>query len=138
MPSWLRNALLIVGRLAIAALLLVIILSKVKISSVGNILQAIDPFLILAATILILTVGAINAMKWYVLLQALRVETGYGSVARLTYIAVAWNLALPGSESGNLIKAAILARRRPNSASAIWASMLVDQITLVTAQSIVA
>ncbi|HKD77862.1 MAG TPA: lysylphosphatidylglycerol synthase transmembrane domain-containing protein [Ktedonobacterales bacterium] len=138
LPRWAGRLANIGGRLAVAAILLGIILTRVDIRQVGTTLVRISPPLACAAAGVMLLVALVAALRWLVLLRALRVPVAVSTVIRLTYIAVTWNLALPGGESGNLVKAALLARQRKGMAGAVWASMLVDQITLVAAELLVA
>ncbi len=137
-PAWSSRALSIGARVVIAAVLLGIILSRVDLMAVGLAARHLSPELAALASLVILLVGLITAAKWWVLLRALDVPVRRREVVRLTYIAVTWNLALPGGESGNLVKAALLARRRPQLAGAVWASMLVDQFSLAAGLSVMA
>jgi uncharacterized membrane protein YbhN (UPF0104 family) len=137
-PHWTRRVLGLAVRAAIAALLLGIIFHQVNVRAAGQALSAIALPQALAAAGAILLVGAISATKWNVLLSALDLHVPMGRVLTLTYIAATWNLALPGGESGNLVKAILLARQRASGAGAVWASMLVDQIVLVVSQLLVA
>jgi glycosyltransferase 2 family protein len=138
LPRWAGRLANIGGRLAVAAILLGIILTQVDIRQVGMTLVHISPVLAGAAVGVMLLVAMASALRWLVLLRALRVPVAISTVIRLTYIAVTWNLALPGGESGNLVKAALLARQRKGMAGAVWASMLVDQLSLVAAELLVA
>ncbi len=136
-PAWRKTALGIAWRSLVAAALITFIALHLDLTRVGAALQHIAPGFAVAAMAVMLLVGLITAAKWYILLRALRLRVPVGEVVRLTYIAVAWNLALPGGESGNLVKAALLARQQPGSAGAVWASMLIDQLSLSVAQLLV-
>jgi glycosyltransferase 2 family protein len=132
-----RQIISIGGRVLIACALLAFILLRVDLATVGQTLQHIHPILAVSAIIVMLLVGLFTAAKWLVLLRALQIDASARTVIRLTYIAVTWNLALPGGESGNLVKAALLARQKPGAAGRVWASMLIDQAALVAAELLV-
>ncbi len=137
-PGWVRRSVSIGLRLLVGVVLLVIIFARTDLRAVGAAARQIAPGFALLAVGVMLLVGLVTAGKWWVLLRALAIEVRFLEVIRLTYIAVTWNLALPGGESGNLVKAALLARRQPAQAGPIWASMLVDQFSLSGAQLLVA
>lgn len=136
--GWARRVLSVGLRLLVAGALLGIILLRTDLHAVGQAARQIAPVPALGAVLVMLLVGLVTAAKWLVLLRALQVPVLAREVIRLTYIAVTWNLVLPGGESGNLVKAALLARQQPRLAGAVWASMLVDQISLSAAQLLVA
>jgi len=136
-PTWRKTAIAIVWRVGVAAALLTFIALHLDFARVGTALRHMVPGFAVAASVVMLLVGLLTAAKWYVLLRALSIRVPVVEVVRLTYIAVAWNLALPGGESGNLVKAGLLARQQRGAAGAVWASMLVDQLSLSVAQILV-
>ena len=133
-----RTALNIGGRVAVGVVILGIIVSRSNLQAVGHAASQMAPGLAAGAAVCMLLVAMITAAKWLILLRALHIPVATAEVVRLTYIAVTWNLALPGGESGNLVKAVLLARQQPRLAGAVWASMLVDQFSLAAAQLLVA
>jgi uncharacterized membrane protein YbhN (UPF0104 family) len=136
-PAWLATAWNIAWRAVIALGLIAFIALHLNLARVGMVLRHMVPGFAVAAALVMLLVGMITAAKWLVLLRALGIRAAPAEVLRLTYIAVAWNLALPGGESGNLVKAALLARQQRDAAGAVWASSLVDQLSLAVAQILV-
>jgi uncharacterized protein (TIRG00374 family) len=137
LPAWVRTAFNIGWRVAVGIALLAFILSRLNPAKVGAALRHMAPLNALGAVVLMLLVGIITAAKWQVLLRGLAIRVPFVEVARLTYIAVTYNLVLPGGETGNVVKAALLARTRPTAAGGVWASMLVDQVSLSVAQVLV-
>ncbi len=137
LPPWARTALNLGWRVAVGIALLAFIASRLDPAKVGRALRHLAPANAIAAALLMLLVGVITAAKWQVLLRGLAIRVPFVETARLTYIAVTYNLVLPGGETGNLVKAALLARARPGMAGAVWASMLVDQVSLSVAQVLV-
>ncbi len=135
---WIGNGLRFFARVAIGAALLTVIALKVNVSAASHTLRAIAPQLAAIAIAVILCAGVVATIKWRVLLLPLGVRAPFGRLLQLTYIAATWNLALPGGESGNIVKALMLARQTPGKASAVWASLLVDQLSLAVAQLLIA
>lgn len=136
-PAWRGTALNIAWRAAIAIALITFIALHLNLARAGAALRHIAPGYAVAAALVMVLVGLVAAAKWFVLLRALGIGVSVAEIVRLTYIAVTWNLALPGGESGNLVKAALLARQQKSAAGAVWASLLVDQVSLAVAQLIV-
>jgi uncharacterized protein (TIRG00374 family) len=81
--------------------------------------------------------SAVAALKWLLLLHAQEVEIGFWRVWQMNYIAAFYGLVLPGTESGNAVKALLLGRisRR---ATGVWAAMLVDQLNLLLGDALIA
>jgi hypothetical protein len=71
----------------------------------------------------------VASVRWAVLLAGQGWRHSIGRLLRLNFIASFYNVVLPGQESGNAVKAFMLAQSSGH-ASAIWASVLVDQLTL--------
>ena len=76
------------------------------------------------------------SFKWRELLREQGIRVGILRVVRLTYIALFYNLVLPGQESGNAVKAVLLGRSS-HKANKVWASVLVDQVMVFLATAII-
>ncbi len=76
------------------------------------------------------------SFKWRELLREQGIRVGILRVLRLTYIALFYNLVLPGQESGNAVKAVLLGRSS-HKANKVWASVLVDQVMVFLATAII-
>ncbi len=74
--------------------------------------------------------------KWRELLREQGIRVGIVRVVRLTYIALFYNLVLPGQESGNAVKAVLLGRAS-QKANKVWASVLVDQVMVFLATALI-
>ncbi len=74
--------------------------------------------------------------KWRELLREQGIRVGILRVLRLTYIALFYNLVLPGQESGNAVKALLLGRSS-HKANRVWASVLVDQVMVFLATAMI-
>lgn len=79
----------------------------------------------------------VAAIKYLLLLRAQQVPIGLLRVWQFNCIAGFYGLVLPGTESGNAVKALLLGRvtRR---ATGVWAAMLADQISLLQAFALIA
>jgi uncharacterized protein (TIRG00374 family) len=76
------------------------------------------------------------SFKWRELLREQGIRVGILRVLRLTYIALFYNLVLPGQESGNAVKAVLLGRSS-HKANKVWASVLVDQVMVFLATALI-
>jgi hypothetical protein len=74
--------------------------------------------------------------KWRELLREQGIRVGILRILRLTYIALFYNLVLPGQESGNAVKAVMLGRSS-HKANKVWASVLVDQVMVFLATALI-
>ncbi len=74
--------------------------------------------------------------KWRELLREQGISISVLRVLRLNYIAVFYNLVLPGQESGNAVKAVLLGHSS-HKANKVWASVLVDQVVLSLATALI-
>jgi uncharacterized protein (TIRG00374 family) len=79
----------------------------------------------------------VAAVKYLLLLGAQSVPIGLLRVWQFNCIAAFYGLVLPGTESGNAVKALLLGRisRRPTG---VWAAMLADQLNLLLAFALLA
>lgn len=85
-----------------------------------------------AAEIILAAALTVASIRWSVLLAGQRCNCSVARLLRLNFIASFYNVVLPGQESGNAVKAVLLGQSS-GQASRIWASVLVDQLTLFIA-----
>ncbi|HEY7350437.1 MAG TPA: lysylphosphatidylglycerol synthase transmembrane domain-containing protein [Ktedonobacterales bacterium] len=79
----------------------------------------------------------VAAVKYRLLLHAQAVPIGLLRVWQFNAIAGFYGLVLPGTESGNAVKALLLGRVTRRSAG-VWAAMLADQLSLLLAFALIA
>ncbi len=79
----------------------------------------------------------VAAVKYLLLLRAQQVPIGLLRVWQFNCIAGFYGLVLPGTESGNAVKALLLGRVTRRAAG-VWAAMLADQISLLQAFALIA
>ncbi len=129
----------VVARATVSALVLALWLrfSSIDLRQVFTILGRLHWLTLLAALAAGVGAGAMAAAKWQALLRAQGVRIGFLRVWQFNIIAAFYGLVLPGTESGNAVKALLLGRisRR---ATGVWAAMLADQLNLLLAFALIA
>ncbi len=129
----------ILARALLGALMLALWLrfSSIDLLQVFQALGQLGPRTVLAALAAGVGAGAVAALKWLLLLRAQQVQIGFWRVWQMNCIASFYGLVLPGTESGNAVKALLLGRisRRANG---VWAAMLADQLNLLLADALIA
>ena len=136
---FLRAAWPVAVRAGVSALVLALWLqfSSIKISQVFSLLSHLHGFVLLGALAAGIGAGTMAAAKWHLLLRAQGVPIGFFRVWQFNVIANFYGLVLPGTESGNAVKALLLGRisRR---ATGVWAAVLADQLNLLLAFALIA
>lgn len=136
---FLRASWPIAARAGVSALVLALWLqfSSINLSQVLSLLGHLRPLVLLSALASGIGAGAMAAAKWQLLLRAQGVQIGFFRVWQFNIIAAFYGLVLPGTESGNAVKALLLGRisRR---ATGVWAAMLADQLNLLLAFALIA
>lgn len=85
-------------------------------------------YLPLAGTIVLLAISvAFTIYRWHLLLKALGMGMPAAETARLGWIGFYFNTLLPGSIGGDLVKAAVVARRFPGRRMQAVATVLLDR-----------
>ncbi len=134
-----RNAWPVAARAGISVLLLGLWLRFSSVD-VGQVFQALGrlPGPTLAGA-LAAGIGATftAALKYLLLLRAQQVSIGLLRVWQFNFIAGFYGLILPGTESGNAVKALLLGRISRRSAG-VWAATLADQLSLLLAFALIA
>jgi uncharacterized protein (TIRG00374 family) len=70
----------------------------------------------------------INNYRWELLLQGQGVEAGFWETFKLTFIGLFFNLAVPGSVGGDVLKAYFITRAHPHAKLKVVTSVLIDRI----------
>lgn len=135
----LRASWPVAARAGVSALVLALWLqfSSINLSQVFTILGHLRGPVLLGSLAAGIGAGAMAAAKWQLLLRAQGVHIGFFRVWQFNIIAAFYGLVLPGTESGNAVKALLLGRisRR---ATGVWAAMLADQLNLLLAFALIA
>ena len=137
MPGAIQKIALLAARLGASAALifLVFFLGHIGLTQMHRTLSNVAGWPLAAAASCYLVAMLAAAYKWRELLREQGISLSLLRVLRLNYIAVFYNLILPGQESGNAVKAVLLghASRKANK---VWASVLVDQVVLALATAL--
>ncbi len=132
-----KTALLLVRLGASFGLIyLVFYFGHFSLSDIGAMLRDVAGWPIAAAAGCFFVAMLAAAYKWRELLREQGIRIGVLRVLRLNYIAVFYNLILPGQESGNAVKAVLLGHSS-HKANKVWASVLVDQVVLALATALI-
>lgn len=92
-----------------------------------TILSQSDGRLLLAGLVLFLPILFIGALRWWVLMRARGVAVGSGRVLRLTLAGYFFNLCMPGTTGGDLMKAYYAAKSTHQRADAV-VSIVIDRL----------
>jgi uncharacterized protein (TIRG00374 family) len=115
---------------------LVFYLGHFSVSELTGMLSHVAGWPLIASSGCCLVAILAASCKWRELLREQGIRVGLLRVLRLNYIALFYNLVLPGQESGNAVKAVLLGRSS-HKANKVWASVLVDQVMVFLATSII-
>ena len=111
--------------------------SNIDVRQVFQALGALRSATLLAALVAGVAASFTAAVKYLLLLRAQDVPIGIWRVWQFNCIAAFYGLVLPGTESGNAVKALLLGRVSRRSAG-VWAAMLADQLNLLLAFALLA
>ncbi|MDY7010904.1 MAG: lysylphosphatidylglycerol synthase transmembrane domain-containing protein [Planctomycetota bacterium] len=132
-----RKTLILTAKLLVAAALLVLVMRKVhwgdypgpdgqdRQGFATTITQA-DPYLLTVATVCFLLPLFILAFRWWYLLRLQKIEISLREVARLTFLGTFFNYVVPGSVSGDLVKAYYAAKHTDRKV-AVLVSVFIDR-----------
>jgi uncharacterized protein (TIRG00374 family) len=121
---------------SVGLIALVFYLGHFSLAQIGLMLGHVAGWPLAAAAGCFLVAIVAAAYKWRELLREQGIRVGILRVLRLTYIALFYNLVLPGQESGNAVKAVLLGRSS-RKANRVWASVLVDQVMVFLATALI-
>ncbi len=138
MRERIRKVALHVARLAasIGLIWLVFYFGHFSVADLTGMLSHVAGWPLIAASGCYLVAILAASCKWRELLREQGIRVGLLRILRLTYIALFYNLVLPGQESGNAVKAVLLGRSS-HKANKVWASVLVDQVMVFLATAII-
>jgi uncharacterized protein (TIRG00374 family) len=94
----------------------------------GLLEQTPDYAALAAVMVLGVVVLAIQYARWYVLVRALDLPFSKGDAARLGLVGTFYNVFLPGSVGGDLVKAYYIAHGRPGRRAAAVATVVLDRV----------
>ncbi|MSR31281.1 MAG: flippase-like domain-containing protein [Gemmataceae bacterium] len=105
-----KSLVRILGTLALLAL----IFRKVDLGQLANAFASMNPWYWLAATALLVTTQFISALRWKVIANVVGFGGSYARYSAYFYIGTFFNLALPTSVGGDVVRAWYLAYNMPD------------------------
>jgi glycosyltransferase 2 family protein len=96
------------------------------------------PWLLVLVTAVILAGILINNYRWLLLLRGQKISSDTGQTLSLTFIGLFFNLAMPGSVGGDLIRAYYIVQENPKAKVGAGTSVLMDRIVGLYAMALLA
>jgi uncharacterized protein (TIRG00374 family) len=118
-----RKTLFFVLKIAVTAGLIGYLATKIEFSRIKQI--SISLFLLGFA--LFFVIGIIGTLRWKILIKAQGIDLDFFTSFRLTFIGWFFNIAMPGSTGGDLIKAYYAATISPSRKAGAVTSVFVDR-----------
>jgi hypothetical protein len=122
-----RRLLFDIAKLAVVALVFVLLYKTGKIDFDTLRLATARPGLVLMAFVLVFCSTIFTVERWRRLLWAVDVHIGFGSAFSLTLIGIFFSVALPGAVGGDVVKAYYLAKGQSQRA-ALVATVIFDRL----------
>jgi uncharacterized membrane protein YbhN (UPF0104 family) len=114
-------------KVLVTAALLVVLLTRVDLASVGATLGTLSPLAIVAALVLTLAAVAVSAWRWRRVLAYLGEDVPFVPLFGDTLVGTTYNLLLPTSVGGDVARGIRSARRVADREHA-WASVLFERV----------
>ncbi len=116
-------------RISIAAALLVFLLLKTDLRSLGALLRQADPVFMSGALALFVLLNVIVGSRWAVLLGGIGLKVPFGRVQASYFASLFFNLVFPSTVGGDAVRTIDVARYAGHHSSAILATVILDRIT---------
>lgn len=114
-------------RAAVSVGLIVLLLTRVDLSAVGDTFRLANPALLAADFLIYLGAIALGTLKWELLCRAQGIEVGFFALLRSTFVSLFFGNFLPSNVGGDVVRAVDLSRET-GRAEAASISVLVDRI----------
>lgn len=124
---WARGALKLALRLGVSLGLLAWLLSRTDVSQIGGALMRMPAWAWAGAFLLYLFSQVLSTIRWYILSRALEFGGRLATYFKYYFVGMFFNLFLPTSIGGDVIKMWFLARGRPLKLKASY-SILADRL----------
>jgi glycosyltransferase 2 family protein len=96
------------------------------------------PFLTFFVFLFVMAGIVINNYRWLLLLQGQKIRSSLAQTMPLTFIGLFFNLAMPGSVGGDVIKAYYIAQEQPGTKLRAATSVLMDRVVGLYAMALIA
>jgi len=132
-----KNLLSFLLKFGISAALLIYLFSKIDVKNFVSILKTVDLNYIYFALAAFVFINFIILLRWYVLIKALDLEVRFSSATYCFLIGLFFNLFLPGSTGGDIVRTIGLFKDTSEKPKVV-ATVLLDRLSGFTAIVIVA
>jgi uncharacterized protein (TIRG00374 family) len=125
-------------KFALAAGLIYWLIATEKITAEPFIKLWATPWLTVFVFVVVFAMIFINNYRWLLLLQGQQIVSSVSQTLSLTFIGSFFNLAMPGSVGGDVIKAYYIAQEQPGTKLRAATSVLMDRIVGLYAMGLIA
>ena len=132
-----RGTLVSLAKFAITIAALALVARKVDLGETWACLRAITGINLFFLAVLTTAQVALSAIRWYRLLRALGEEPRFSSVFGDVVVGLLYNLILPTSIGGDVVRA-LRARRRASVPHHAWSSSIYERLAGLVAMAIMA
>ncbi|HOW35698.1 MAG TPA: lysylphosphatidylglycerol synthase transmembrane domain-containing protein [Candidatus Omnitrophota bacterium] len=124
----LKNVLSLLLRIGLSVLLLAYLFSKIDTSKMLDAVKNADLRYFFAAMFIFIAINFLLLFRWTVFIRALGLTVPFKSIANCFFIGLFFNLFLPSSTGGDIVKTIGLFRDTPEKAKVV-ASVVVDRLS---------
>ena len=132
-----RKLLLNLLKLALAALLIWWVLSRVDLEALQKQIREMELWLFLAGASFYLVAASFSSVRWWWLLKVNDLNVSLWHALRLTWIGIFFNNVIPGLTGGDVVKAVYVARATGKKLRPVL-SVLVDRVLGMIALALLA
>lgn len=124
----LKNVLSLLLRVGLSVLLLAYLFSKIDTSKMLSAIKNADLRYLFLAMFIFIAINFLLLFRWTVFIRALGLAVPFKSIANCFFIGLFFNLFLPSSTGGDIVKTIGLFRDTPQKAKVV-ASVVVDRLS---------
>jgi uncharacterized membrane protein YbhN (UPF0104 family) len=122
-------------RFGVAAVLLIVIFSRVDLQQMATVITSLSPSIVGLALLVNLFAWVVNSYKWQLLLTSYGIRHRLDGLLRLNLVANFFSKALPGQVTGEVLKAIRLSGSTKQQ-QGVFASIFLDRVTGLVAIAI--
>ncbi len=123
-----RNFLSLLFRVGLSGALLIYLFRKMDTASLKEALQNANFVYLAAGAVVFFVIHGILLVRWLLFVHALKLDVPLGSLVRYFFVGLFFNLFLPSSTGGDLIKALGVCQYTPHKAKVV-ASVVLDRLS---------
>jgi len=124
-----RSALKFFVKIALSALAIYLVFSKIELDAVWNLMKSSSPLYLIGAIFFFNISKIVSSVRLLALFRAIRVDISFAHNLRLYYVGMFYNLFLPGGIGGDGYKVFHLKKRSETTTKLLLAAVLLDRIS---------